>query len=125
MDCRSEKSTINGPIAQAVAQIAETSKLRTLQKAPRQRLSRAITLVDSMLCSLEYLNLEGKAPAPGALASRIRSLRQAMPGECGIRIDPKCTPQRLMDELFNVQQQLLAMRAGPDWEWAYGETEDE
>jgi hypothetical protein len=30
-----------------------------------------------------------------------------------------------MNELFAVQQRLMAMRAGPAWEWAYTDEEDD
>ncbi len=119
MDCSWEKSLINGPIARAVAQREEAMRIRTLEKAPRQRLSRAITMIDSMIGSLELLNLKGRASVPVAVESRFSSFLQAIATHCDINMDSARSPEELMDELFTVQQELLARRAGPGWEWAY------
>lgn len=123
MDCSWEKSPINGPIARAVAQREEAMRIRTLEKAPRQRLSRAITMIDSMIGSLEVLNLKGQALIPAVVESRFSSFLQAIAEQCDINMDSARSPEELMDELFTVQQELLARRAGPGWEWVY--TDDE
>lgn len=123
MDGRKERSAVSGAFAAALEEFEDEVRLRTLQTAPRQRLDHAITLVDSMLGALEHSNLTGTAPARGSLESAISALRRVTPVKCEIAPGAARSAGKLMDELFSIQQQLLALRAGPAWEWAY--TEDE
>jgi hypothetical protein len=120
-----DRSAASGAFAAALGQFEDAVKLRTVQTAPRQRLNRAITLVDSMLGLLEYFNLTGTEPARGSLESGILALRRVTPVRCDIGIGAARSPQKLMDELFTVQQSLLALRAGPAWEWAFRDDERE
>lgn len=114
---------MSGPIARASAQIEEAWGLQKQKEAPRRRLNRTITLIDSILGSLEDLNLKGMAPVPGRMVSSISSLLHAIPSQYEISIVAARSTEELMDELLTVQQRLLAMRAGPSWEWAYADEE--
>jgi hypothetical protein len=120
-----DRSGVRGMFANAVQQSEDAVRLRTVETAPRQRLNRAIKLIDSMLGMLERCNLIGSVPARGSLESGISALHHAIPAECEIRLGAVHAPEKLMDELFAVQQRLLAMRAGPDWAWAYADEEPE
>lgn len=114
---------MSGPIARASAQIGEARRLHAQRGAPRQRLSRTITMIDSMISSLERLNLKGILPIPKALESGISSLLRAIPEPYEINMTSARSPEKLMDELYTVQQRLLAMRAGPSWEWVHADDE--
>lgn len=124
LDSLSESSPVNGPIARAAEQIEEARRQRTLEQAPRQRLNRAITVIDSIITMLERHNVKGTVPAPGTLESGVSEVVRAT-AQFGISIGRGRSLKRVMDELFAVQQRLMAMRAGPDWEWAYVDEEVE
>ena len=78
-----------------------------------------------MLGLLEQFNLSGSAPARGSLESGLAALRRVMPVKVAIGAVAASSPADLMNELFAVQQRLLAMRAGPAWQWAYVDEERE
>lgn len=125
MESRKHNSTADGAFAAAVEQFEDALRLRTIRTAPRQRLNHAITLVDSMLGLLEYSNMTGTLPARDSLESGMAALRRVTPLRCEISVGSARSPQKLMDELFTVQQSLLALRAGPAWEWAFRDDERE
>jgi len=124
LDGLSDNSAANGPIARAAEQIEEAMRQRTLEQAPRQRLNRAITVIDSIITMLERHNVKGTVPAPGILESGVSEVIRAT-AQFGISIGRGRSVKRVMDELFAIQQRLMAMRAGPDWEWAYVDEEGE
>ena len=114
---------MKGVFATAVEQFDRAVRIRKIATAPRERLNRAIRLIDSMIGLIEYCNLLGQPPAKKQLERGISVLRSVAPAPCAIEPAAARSPQRLMDELFAVQQQLLAMRAGPAWELAYNDDE--
>lgn len=120
----SESSPANGPIARAAEQFEEAMRRRTLEQTPRQRLNRAITVVDGMIAMLERHNMKGTLPAPRAIESGINEVLRATE-QFEITIGRARSLKKVMDELFAVQQRLMAMRAGPDWEWAYADEDKE
>ncbi len=125
MESRKHRSVASGAFATAVQRFEDAVSLRLIQTAPRRRLNHAITLVDSILGLLEYSNMTGTMPARASLESGLSALRRVTPLNCEIAVGAARSPQKLMDQLFTVQQSLLAMRAGPAWEWAYGDEESE
>jgi hypothetical protein len=121
VESRKHTSAAGGAFATALEQFEDAVRLRLIRTAPRQRLNHAITLVDSMLGLLESSNLTGTMPAPGSLESGLSALRRVTPVKCEIAVGAVRSRAKLMDELFAVQQSLLAMRAGPAWEWAFAD----
>ncbi len=120
----SESSPANGPIARAAEQVEEASRRRTLEQGPRQRLNRAITLIDSMIAMLERHNMKGTLPTPRMLESGISEVIRAT-SQFGIIVSRGRSHTHVMNELFAVQQRLMAMRAGPAWDWAYTDEDDD
>lgn len=120
----SKNSSVNGPIARASEQFEEAMRQRTLEQAPRERLNRAITVIDSIITMLERHNVKGTVPAPRALESGVSEVIRAT-AQFGMSIGRGRSLKKVMDELFAVQQRLMAMRAGPGWEWAYSDEEGE
>lgn len=125
MESRIHRSAASGSFATALEQFDAAVKLRLVHTAPRQRLNHAITLVDSILGLLEHSNLTGTVPDPRSIESGLSALRRVTPVKCEIAVGAARSRSRLMDELFTVQQSLLAMRAGPAWERAYVDDEHE
>ena len=111
--------------AAALAQTEDAVRVRVAGTASRRRLSRAITLIDSMLAILESSNLTGSVPASGSIEAGISALRQMAPDQCEINLGFIRRPEKLMDELFAVQQRLLMLRAGPDWDPVYADEQSE
>jgi hypothetical protein len=125
VESRKHRSAATGAFATALEQFDAAVKLRLVHTAPRQRLNHAITLVDSILGLLEHSNLTGTVPDPRSIESGLSALRRVTPVKCEIAVGAARSRSKLMDELFTVQQSLLAMRAGPAWEWAYVDDEHE
>ena len=125
MSSREESFPLKGVFATAVEQFDRAVRTRKIETAPRERLNRAIQLIDSMIGLIEYSNLIGTSPAPKQLERGISVLRSVAPAPCTIEPGAARSPEKLMDELFAVQQQLLAMRAGPEWDWACIDDEPE
>jgi hypothetical protein len=122
LDGQSDESPLGGSIARAAEQFEEARRLRTLMQAPRLRLNHAITVIDSIIGRLERQNLKGTVPAPEALESGVSEALRAT-AQLGISIGRGRSLEKVIDELFTVQQRLMAMRAGPGWEWAYADEE--
>jgi len=108
----------------AAKQLEESTRRRTFEQAPRERLNRAITVIDSMLAMLERHNVSGTVPAPRALQAGINAVLRSTE-QLEVSIGRGKSLITMMDELFAVQQRLMAMRAGPGWEWAYTDEEKE
>ncbi len=123
MESRKVRSADTGAFATALEQFEDAVRVRLVSTAPRQRLNHAITLVDSILGLLEYSNLTGSGPDPRSLESGLSALRRVTPVDCEIAVGGARSRAKLMDDLFAVQQSLLAMRAGPAWERAYVDEE--
>ncbi len=122
LDGLSENSSVGGSIARAAEQFEEALSLAHTQAAPRLRLNRAITVIDSIIGRLERHNLKGTVPAPEALESGVSEALRAT-AQLGISIGRGRSLKKVIDDLFTVQQRLMAMRAGPGWEWAYADEE--
>ncbi len=81
-------------------------------------------MIDSMIAMLERHNVRGTLPAPRVLESGISEVIRVT-AQFGISISRGRSHTKVMNELFAVQQRLMAMRAGPGWEWAYSDQEDD
>ncbi len=119
-DSLPEKSPVDGSIARAAEQFEEAIRLRTLKQAPRLRLNRAIAVIDSIIGRLERHNLKGTGLGPEAVESGVSEALRAA-AVLGISIGRGRSLKKVMDELFTVQQRLMAMRAGPGWDWVYAD----
>ena len=124
MHTLSNSSAANGPIARAAEQVEASTRQRLLKQAPRQRLNRAITIIDAMIAMLERHNVKGTLPPARVLESGISEVIHAT-AQLGISFSRGRSHTHVMNELFAVQQRLMAMRAGPAWEWAYTDEEDD
>ena len=120
----SESSPGIGAIARATEQLQEAARRRAIEQAPRQRLNRAITAVDSMIAMLERHNLKGTPPPARVLETGLSEVSRAT-AHLGISVGRGRSNRHVMGELFAVQKRLMAMRAGPGWEWAYEDEDGE
>lgn len=109
-----------GAIARAAEQLQEANLRHALKGAPRRHLDRAITLVDSMIALLEFHNLVGTPPPAGVLERNLSEVIRAA-ARRGVTITREGSGRIRINDLFHVQRHLMAMRAGPGWEWAYDE----
>lgn len=113
-----------GSIARAAEQLQEANRRHALEQAPRRRLDRAISLVDSMIALLEFHNLVGTPPPADVLEKGLSEVIRAA-ARRGLTITREGSGRIRINELFHVQRRLMAMRAGPGWEWAYDEEDGE
>jgi len=124
LDVLSASSPANGAIARAREQVEEASRRRAIEQAPRARLNRAIAVIDSMIAMLERHNLKGTPPPARVLETGLSEVIRAT-AHLGISVGRGRSIRNLMNELFAAQKRLMAMRAGPGWEWAYEDEDGE
>ena len=124
LDVLSASSPANGAIARAREQVEAASRQRAIEQAPRARLNRAIAVIDSMVAMLERHNLKGTPPPARVLETGLSEVIRAT-AHLGISVNRGRSNRSLMNDLFAAQKRLMAMRAGPGWEWAYEDEDGE
>src|SRR3982074_1511240 len=99
------------PRAEAGQEIARSVEQ---QRRVRRRLLRErhrLALVDAVLSDLEELHLQGKRRVPLNYADRLASLSDALPAASRRPLRAGVTIVHLMDELFEIQDDLLRLIA--------------
>lgn len=101
-------------IAAAVGEMAQMRELELMRRQPRERLSQAINAIDGLLDSLERLNLGGRSQVPEGTELQMNLVLRLIPLE--LRPSSRLRPVReLIDDLYRVQERLLAQRCRPEW----------
>jgi hypothetical protein len=103
-------------IAAAVDEMAR-ARVHTLERRqPRERISRAISVIDVVLDSLERLNLDGRSRLPEGVDAQIGVVLTLIPAEIRPAPGPREPIKALMADLYRAQESLLATRSGPEWD---------
>ena len=90
-------------------EIAETLRARIRRQTARRRVEQPIEAVDSILAECEELLLVGRKRVPLTMEPRLRELAERCP--CAApELHAGVTIVRLMDELFDLQEELLGRR---------------
>jgi hypothetical protein len=98
----SSLAEVSHEIARSVEQ---QRRLRRRVIQERHRLS----LVDALLSDLEELHLEGKRRVPLNYADRLASINDALPASVRRPLRAGVTIVHLMDDLFEIQDELLRL----------------
>ncbi|HUY73922.1 MAG TPA: hypothetical protein VMW11_05375 [Candidatus Dormibacteraeota bacterium] len=77
-----------------------------------------------MIAMLERHNVRGTPPPARVLDTGLSEVVRAT-AHFGISFARGRSNRDVMNQLFAVQKRLLAMRAGPGWEWAYEDEDGE
>ncbi|MGI8564743.1 MAG: hypothetical protein ACR2MZ_14540 [Candidatus Dormibacter sp.] len=78
------------------------------------RIQEPISFIDVMLNDLESMNLAGVKRVPQSWEARLIRLRHLLPSTCVGDLRARVAPVRLMDALFEIQDQLFDLKMGPD-----------
>jgi hypothetical protein len=101
-------------LAAAVDDMREATERVRLARFQRERVDRAIRELDVLVESIERLNLDEKARVPMAWQPKLAQLAAELPVECHDRLRAGISPLRLLDQVYDVQQELLWMKQGAD-----------
>jgi|SRR5450759_1300924 hypothetical protein len=104
-------------IRMAVSEMAQMRALEMTRREPRERLTKAIDAVDTVLDRLEELNLDERSRLPETADVRIALALKSVPVELRPALSQRESIRRLMNDLYRAQERLMALRSGPEWEW--------
>ncbi len=103
------------PLGDANRQIRSAHRNHVLGRYQRWRVTAPIQVIDEMLEDVEQLNLRNARRVPISWELRLAQLATSLPP--GIYADPAelragISPNRLMEALFCIQDQLLDLKMG-------------
>ncbi|MFZ0217209.1 MAG: hypothetical protein WAM30_14855 [Candidatus Dormiibacterota bacterium] len=89
----------------------EQGRLRSWQQ---RRYDRAIHTLDQLIEDIEQLNLADRSRVPLAWAPSLARLAAQLPVECADRLRAGISPQRLLDQVYDIQQEVFWLKQGMD-----------
>lgn len=101
-------------LAQAVADMRQATEDARLARWKRERVDRAIQELDVLVDAIEHLNLDEKARVPMAWQGRLARMAAELPIDCQDRLRAGISPGRLLDSVYDLQQELLWIKQGAD-----------
>ncbi|MDQ6920658.1 MAG: hypothetical protein M3170_03550 [Candidatus Dormibacteraeota bacterium] len=115
------------PLGDANRAIRSARRRFALGRVERWRVINPIRVIDEMLDELEHLNLRGARRVPIVWEPRLALLAAHLPTP--VRVDPAelragISPNRLIEALFTLQDQLLDLKVGPLRRWLREEEEE-
>lgn len=90
---------------------------RRIQQERRRREQRRLAAlpvrtIDALLAELEELHLANRKRVPESYDVRLQALLATLPPDCRRELRSRITIVHLMDQLYAIQDRLLARRAG-------------
>ncbi|HEX4212718.1 MAG TPA: hypothetical protein VIA06_05245 [Candidatus Dormibacteraeota bacterium] len=79
-----------------------------------ERIDRSIRAVDVLVEDIERLNLEDRSRVPLNWQPRLARMAAVLPVECGDRLRAGISPLRLLDQVYEIQQELLWIKQGEE-----------
>ena len=76
------------------------------------RLDQAIRVLDDLIGDIEQLNLEERSRVPLGWQTRLAKMAASLPVECGDRLRAGISPQRLLDQVYEIQQEVFWLKQG-------------
>ncbi|MGH7920049.1 MAG: hypothetical protein ACREQM_08905 [Candidatus Dormibacteraceae bacterium] len=101
-----------GGVTAAVLQMQQLDFEAHLRSWQRTRLDRAIRALDALLEDVEQLNLADRSRVPLAWQPSLARLASELPVECGDRLRAGISPQRLLDHIYDIQQEVFWLKRG-------------
>lgn len=95
-----------------VAEMYDASERARLGRWQRDRIDRAIRDLDRLVEAIEYLNLSERARVPMAWQPRLARMAAELPVDANGRLRAGISPLRLLDQVYDIQQELLWLKQG-------------
>lgn len=101
-----------GGVTAAVLQMEQVDREARLRSWQRARYDRAIQALDLLIEDIEQLNLADRSRVPVAWQPRLARLASELPVECGVRLRAGISPARLLDSVYDIQQEVFWAKRG-------------
>ncbi|MBO0703658.1 MAG: hypothetical protein J2P38_12040 [Candidatus Dormibacteraeota bacterium] len=101
-----------GGVSAAVLQMERVTDEARVRSRQRRRFDRAIQALDLLIEDIEQLNLAGRSRVPMDWQLRLARLASELPVECGPRLRAGVSPQRLLDNVYDIQQEVFWAKRG-------------
>lgn len=101
-----------GRVSAAVLQMEQLNDEGRLRAWRRQRYDRAIRTLDLLIEDVEQLNLAARSRVPMSWQPRLARLASELPVECADRLRAGISPQRLLDSVYDIQQEVFWAKRG-------------
>lgn len=101
-----------GGVTAAVLQMEQVHQAEQLRNRRRARYDRAIQALDVLIEDIEQLNLADRSRVPIAWQPRLARLACMLPVECGARLRAGISPARLLDSVYDIQQEVFWAKRG-------------
>jgi hypothetical protein len=85
------------------------------RRAEQARALLPIRIVDALIAELEELHLAGRKRVPETFDARLAAFQTMCPQARGCDLRSRITIVHLMDQLYQIQEQLLETKAGRSW----------
>ena len=102
----------SGGVTAAIQDMDAMEEQGRIRQWRQGRLDQAIRILDGLIEDIEQLNLEERSRVPLAWQSRLAQIAAALPVECGERLRAGISPQRLLDQVYDVQQEVFWLKQG-------------
>lgn len=99
-------------LAETLADMEEAQQRARLERWQRDRVDMAIRALDRLVDAIERLNLQDRARVPMAWQRSLAELASEIPVECGDRLRAGISPTRLLDQVYEIQQELFELKQG-------------
>jgi hypothetical protein len=101
-----------GGVTAAVQDMDAMEEQGRLRRWRQGRLDQAIRVLDELIGDIEQLNLEERSRVPLGWQPRLAEMAAALPVECGDRLRAGISPQRLLDQVYEIQQEVFWLKQG-------------
>ena len=103
---------VGGVSAAAVLQMERLNDEARLRVGRRLRFDRSIRALDQLIEDIEQLNLADRSRVPMEWQSKLARLASELPVECGGRLRAGISPQRLLDTVYDILQEVFWAKRG-------------
>jgi hypothetical protein len=101
-----------GGVSAAVLQMERLNDEARLRVGRRLRFDRSIRALDQLIEDIEQLNLADRSRVPMEWQSKLARLASELPVECGGRLRAGISPQRLLDTVYDILQEVFWAKRG-------------
>jgi hypothetical protein len=101
-----------GGVSAAVLQMERLNDEARLRAGRRLRFDRSIRALDQLIEDIEQLNLADRSRVPMDWQSKLARLASELPVECGGRLRAGISPQRLLDTVYDILQEVFWAKRG-------------
>jgi hypothetical protein len=99
-------------LAETVADMRKARADARAERWNRERIDMAVQSLDRLIDALEQLNLKERARVPLAWQTGLAELACQLPVECQGRLRAGISPTRLLDNVYDIQQEVFWLKRG-------------